>query len=146
MPCGQPVEDGRMRPPGWSTPGQAVVIPHLSAEPPRGLPEQTSSSHHGYGDVLQMERKSLQPRFTQEPQKYSCGQGGTATWAEEPGAPDCLSAAVLPCPGELRAPRNSGGVFHPYGEPVREPKRQPLRLPLQESGRVQSRNATSSLD
>ena len=56
-----------------------------------------------------MARKNLQPSFMQEPQKYSCSQGGKATLAGQPGPPDCpllcLPQALWPsCPARGVAP------------------------------------------
>lgn len=97
-----------MRPTGWeharaASCHSAFICGAIASSSAWGLQEQMSSSHQGYEDVLQMERESLQPCFMQEPQKYSCSQGGTATLAGQPGPPDCpllclLQALRLSCP------------------------------------------------
>lgn len=146
---------GRMRPTGWehARAGRcqsAFVCGAIASSSARGLQEQTSSSHHGYEDVLQMARSRLPPCFMQEPQKRSCNHGGAA--AASPLLPPACCGTQRRLCGCPALPRGSAArpeprrVFRPYGEAVREPKRQPLRLPREESGRVQSRNATSSLD
>lgn len=87
-------EDGRMRPAGWERARagschSAFICGAIASSSAQGLQEQTSSSHEGSEDVLQTERKSRQPCAMQEPQKYSCSQGGTAKLAGQPGPPDC---------------------------------------------------------